>query len=232
MDILTASNPKTLKGESLGYETSILHFAPHESAGIVTNSGKLFNACPNAGQCIEPCLNYSGHGGIGDPESNTAQAARRRRLKLWFHSRGLFFELLHAEITKAISRATKNGKKYAIRPNGTSDIPSVAKWICDNFPDQQVYDYTKIPKPWTRVRDNYHLTFSWEGNNWADCKAALRHGINVAFPYFGEMPKEFMGYEVISGEDHDLRFLDPTPRMIGLPAKGPAKKDASGFVVR
>ena len=69
MDILTASNPKTLKGKALGYETSILHFAPHESAGIVTESGKLFNACPNAGQCIEPCLNYSGHGGIGDPET-------------------------------------------------------------------------------------------------------------------------------------------------------------------
>ena len=79
---------------------------------------------------------------------------------------------------------------------------------------------------------NYHLTFSWEGDNWQECQDALAHGINVALPYMGEMPNQFRGYQVIDGDASDLRFTDPSPTMVGLFAKGPAKKDASGFVVR
>ena len=232
MELLTKENPKTVKGRALGYETVILHLSPHTSAGIKTASGALFNACPNAGNCIEPCLNYSGHGGMGDPETNQVQIARRNRTKLYYHSPELFFELLHDEISKSIKRAARKGLKLAIRPNGTSDIPAIAKWVCDQFPDQQVYDYTKIPKPWKRVRDNYHLTFSWEGDNWQDCQEALANGINVALPYMGDMPDEFRGHSVIDGDKSDLRFTDPSPVMVGLFAKGPAKKDASGFVVR
>ena len=37
---------------------------------------------------------------------------------------------------------------------------------------------------------------------------------------------------VYSAENDDLRFLDPQVGTIGLKAKGPAKKDYSGFVIR
>jgi hypothetical protein len=37
---------------------------------------------------------------------------------------------------------------------------------------------------------------------------------------------------VIDGDANDLRFLDPTGVIVGLKAKGAAKKDTSGFVVR
>jgi hypothetical protein len=47
------------------------------------------------------------------------------------------------------------------------------------------------------------------------------------------LPAAFMGASVIDGDMHDLRFLDGYQgAVIGLRAKGPAKKDCSGFVVR
>jgi hypothetical protein len=37
---------------------------------------------------------------------------------------------------------------------------------------------------------------------------------------------------VPSADETDLRFLDPKGVMLGLKAKGRAKKDTSGFVIR
>jgi hypothetical protein len=37
---------------------------------------------------------------------------------------------------------------------------------------------------------------------------------------------------MFSADDSDLRFLDPQVGVIGLKAKGRAKKDYSGFVIR
>jgi hypothetical protein len=37
---------------------------------------------------------------------------------------------------------------------------------------------------------------------------------------------------VFDGDDTDLRFLDPTGVIVGLKAKGRARKDTSGFVIR
>ena len=39
-----------------------------------------------------------------------------------------------------------------------------------------------------------------------------------------------MGRKVIDGDKHDLRFLDEKNVIVGLIAKGEAKKDISGFV--
>jgi hypothetical protein len=36
---------------------------------------------------------------------------------------------------------------------------------------------------------------------------------------------------VINGDETDLRYFDPVNVVIGLKAKGQAKKDVSGFVV-
>jgi hypothetical protein len=36
---------------------------------------------------------------------------------------------------------------------------------------------------------------------------------------------------VINGDESDLRFLDPKGVIVGLKAKGKAKKDLSGFVL-
>jgi hypothetical protein len=61
-------------------------------------------------------------------------------------------------------------------------------------------------------------------------------GLNIAV-VFGikkgtAMPKKFFNSNmtVFNGDDSDLRFLDPKNSIIGLYAKGKAKKDTSGFV--
>jgi hypothetical protein len=46
------------------------------------------------------------------------------------------------------------------------------------------------------------------------------------------MPKKFRGLDCIDGDKDDLRFLDPKGVVVWLSAKGKAKKDTSGFVVR
>jgi len=41
-----------------------------------------------------------------------------------------------------------------------------------------------------------------------------------------------MGFPTIPGDNHDLRFKDPTPRVVALKAKGYLSDDHSGFAVR
>ena len=44
------------------------------------------------------------------------------------------------------------------------------------------------------------------------------------------MPARYMGLPVFNGDESDLRFLDPKGVVVGLYAKGKAKKDTTGFV--
>jgi hypothetical protein len=81
---------------------------------------------------------------------------------------------------------------------------------------------------------NYHLTFSAADGNDADVYRAIAEGYNVA-TVFGlkkteAMPKTYLTRIVFNGDDSDLRFLDPKNVVVGLYAKGKAKKDTSGFV--
>ena len=103
------------------------------------------------------------------------------------------------------------------------------------FSNVQWYDYTKIQARMMRYLEgkmpsNYHLTFSKSENNWDKCLEVLKHGGNVA-AVFNKLPETFMGYDVIDGDKSDLRFLDPFNVIVGLKAKGMARKDKSGFVI-
>jgi hypothetical protein len=44
------------------------------------------------------------------------------------------------------------------------------------------------------------------------------------------MPETYLGRPVFNGDESDLRFLDPKNVIVGLYAKGKAKKDETGFV--
>jgi hypothetical protein len=44
------------------------------------------------------------------------------------------------------------------------------------------------------------------------------------------LPVGYLGRPVFNGDDSDLRFLDPRGVVVGLYAKGKAKKDTTGFV--
>ena len=45
------------------------------------------------------------------------------------------------------------------------------------------------------------------------------------------MQSGFLGRPVIDGDKTDLRFADPKGVVVGLYAKGPARKDDTGFVI-
>ena len=78
---------------------------------------------------------------------------------------------------------------------------------------------------------NYHMTYSRkETDSVTDIKTIIKKGINVAV-VFKTIPSHWIGLRVISGEESDIRFNDPKGVIIGLIAKGKAKKDISGFVI-
>jgi len=58
----------------------------------------------------------------------------------------------------------------------------------------------------------------------------LEMGFNVA-AVFHVLPTEYLGFPVINGDLTDERFTDARGCIVGLKAKGKAKKDKSGFVI-
>jgi hypothetical protein len=219
--LLSTANPKIQKGTKLGYLSFILHLAPS------TLSGK--NTCPKATPgCIAACLNTAGRGGMFKKGENTnvIQKARIRKTVMYFEQRDEFLAVLEADIRKAIRFAERKGLIPVFRLNGTSDL-SVEKWgIIEKFPTVQFYDYTKVLGRKVAHLPNYHLTFSKADGNDADVAEALMQGMSVVAVY-DKIPNG-----VPSADETDLRFLDPKGTMLGLKAKGRAKKDYSGFVIR
>ena len=235
MKLLSTANPKVLKGQSQGYNTFILHLSPANVSGYET--------CPKrTAGCTAACLNTAGHGGMfkKGETTNIVQEARKTRTRLFFENRAAFFEQLVREIKNAIKLSAKSGMTPVFRLNGTSDLAWEKYEVADGknifqlFPDVQFYDYTKILGRKVAHIPNYHLTFSAADGNDADVLKAIQQGMNVA-TVFGlkktePMPQSYNGRTVFNGDESDLRFLDPRGVVVGLYAKGRAKKDTSGFV--
>jgi hypothetical protein len=229
--LLSTANPKIQKGTKLGYLSFILHLAPADVSG--------YNTCPKATVgCKAACLNTAGRGGMFKRGENTnmIQKARIRKTKYFFEQRQNFMLDLMADIRKGIKMATKLGLTPVFRLNGTSDlswekydmIPGQNVFEC--FPDVQFYDYTKVPKRKVEGVDNYHLTFSQADGNDKDANWAISKNMNVTV-VFDKIPTEYKGKPVYNADETDLRFLDPKGVVLGLKAKGRAKKDRTGFVV-
>ena len=219
--LLSTANPKIQKGTKFGYLSFILHLAPADLSG--------HNTCPKATVgCKSACLNTAGRGGMfkRGESTNVIQKARIRKTLQYFEQRDQFLADLEADIRKGIKMAERLGLKPAFRLNGTSDL-SVEKWgIIEKFPTVQFYDYTKVLGRKVSHLPNYHLTFSKADGNDADVAKALEQGLSVVAVY-DQIPAG-----VPSADETDLRFLDPKGTMLGLKAKGRAKKDYSGFVIR
>lgn len=229
MKLLTTSNQKIQKGQSKGYLTFILHLAPTKLSG--------YNTCPMATLgCAAACLNTAGHGGMfkKGETTNKVQEARKRKTVQFFEDRDTFMAQLVKDIRQGIMQAHKRNMTPVFRLNGTSDIrwelvpAGGAENIMKLFPYVQFYDYTKIPNR-RNLPTNYHLTFSLAESNESDADLALENGMNVA-AVFRKLPERFKDRPVINGDENDLRFLDYRGVIVGLKAKGRAKKDTSGFV--
>ncbi|MFM8760796.1 MAG: hypothetical protein ACKOD7_04535 [Polynucleobacter victoriensis] len=232
MKLLSTANPKIQKGTKLGYLSFILHLAPADLAGVG-------NTCPKAtAGCKAACLNTAGRGGMFKRGENTniIQKARIRKTVEFFTDRDEFMKNLAADIRKGIKQATKLGLTPVFRLNGTSDLSwekyevEGAKNIFALFPDVQFYDYTKVIGRKVKDITNYDLTFSKADGNDTDVAIAMQQGMNVTV-VFDKMPETYMGRPVVDADETDLRFLDPKGVVLGLKAKGRAKKDRTGFVV-
>jgi len=232
MSLLTVGNPKLLRGEKKGYLSSVLHLAP------ANLSGK--EVCPKrTAGCTSACLNTAGRGGIfkKGETTNVIQQARIRKTKAFFENRRDFLNQLTVDILKTKATAEKKGLIPVFRLNGTSDLSwekyevAAGKNIFQMFPDVQFYDYTKVNNRKVKHIPNYHLTFSNADGNDMDVRLAISNGMNVAV-VFDKLPETYLGRKVINGDETDLRFLDEKNVIVGLKAKGKAKKDTSGFVVR
>lgn len=230
MHLLTVNgNPKTNKSIAHGYLTGILHLAPAKVSRVMDTCKYKTVACETA------CLNTAGRGGIGELSTNTVQLARIRRTELLARDINLFFSKLIHDIGKLERHTSMIGLLPAVRLNGTSDIPwerikHEGKTIFEWFPGVMFYDYTKYSDRCHQCIDNYYLTFSRTESNDDLAIAKLSAGKNVAV-VFHTVPSVWNGFQVIDGDEHDLRFLDPRGVVVGLKAKGRAKKDTSGFVI-
>ena len=224
MKLLTLGNTKTVKGETLGYQTYIMHLAPSTLSG--------YNTCPMASAgCAAACLNTAGRGRF-----TAIQEARIRKTKWFFEDRESFMAQLVKDIQAAIRKADREQMIPVFRLNGTSDIrwetvPVVGGFrnIMERFPTVQFYDYTKLANR-RDIPSNYHLTFSRSESNDGYVVEMMNRGVNVAV-VFDTLPEMYLGAKVIDGTETDLRFLDEKGVIVGLLAKGKAKKDNSGFTI-
>ena len=234
------SNPKVMKNMLKGVLSSPLHLSPASISG--------FNVCPQSSYgCRNACLHSA-----GNPMYRLGKyKARLAKTKAYFEERKAFVALIAFEIEALQIKALRMGMQCAVRLNATSDIAweRVAvnvngtdhKSLMDAFPACEFYDYSKTTKralAWAKGGKawpaNYHITFSKAEDNDDAVKLVLAAGGNVA-AVFDKVPTEWNGVQVVDGDEHDFRPLDPRSSsgcIVGLKAKGDAKTDTSGFVVR
>ena len=218
-----STNAKTAKNELLTY---IMYLAPYITAGK--------NVCPKASKgCIDACLFTAGMGVFSN-----VRESRIAKTKFLFKDKLGFCKQLVSELIKL----DRKNKPIAIRLNGTSDldfvgiIKSQLNFNILDLTNLHYYDYTKIIGKALKYKDvpNYTITFSKSETNEKDCKIALANGINVAvvFDHTKPFPARYLDAKVVDGDSADDLMLKHKGVILGLRAKGKAKKDKTGFVVR
>lgn len=225
--LLTVENAKTVKGEKLGYLTGILYMTPARAAGDGANLCKYSTAGCRAG-----CLVTAGRGAF----DNVAAGRARKRALFLADPEGFTRQLAH-EIDILERRARRANLRAVVRLNGTTDIEweKEAPYLMQAFPRVRFYDYTKDPlRALNARRANYDLTYSMAENRTASALAVLAAGGRVAVVFSTKrgaaLPRTWNGYRVKDGDRHDLRFLEGAG-VVGLRAKGKARRDTSGFVI-
>jgi hypothetical protein len=219
--LLGSDNVKLQKASKKNWRGLGLSLAPADVSG--------FEVCASRSpECTKHCIFTSGRGAphfTRKDGSNPIWMGRIFRTLWWFRARDEFKAQLHKEISR--------NQDAAIRLNVYSDIMWERQFpeIATDFPNTQFYDYTKHFNRMFRDRpDNYHLTFSLHEDNQSQAKKVLQAGMNVA-AITDEIGGSLFGFPVIDGDDHDLRFLDPTPCVVGLRAKGSLKTDLNKEMV-
>lgn len=138
-----------------------------------------------------------------------------------------------AILTAEVDRRERKGETFGLRLNVASDLrwENNAPWLFDGE-NVRAYDYTKAPARLRNPRANYRLTYS-HSERWTDddVLATIARGDNVAMVFDTpkhQLPATHLGIPVIDGDLSDYRYADPSAVIVGLAAKGAAKKMTAG----
>lgn len=214
----TVKHKKSIKYGELTYS---LYLSPAKTSG--------YEVCPGrCKECTRLCLNESGMNKM-NMKGEMINKSRIAKTKMFFENNQYFIDWLFYEIKLAKAQADKLGFTFSVRLNNTSDISPEDFYtyincqkinILDYFKDITFYDYTKV---YSRMElltkyQNYNLTYSFTGYNWANCMEVLKSGNNVAM-VFKTVPEIYKGYKVINGDLNDLRYKDSKGVIVGLKFK-------------
>ena len=208
-------NPKTALNL---VPTMGLSLLPHDSLGIG-------NLCAFATTCIEPCLVHQGQGSM-----EAVHGARAAKTVLWFLARDWFLAKLNRELSKFRS---KHEGIVGVRLNMFSDIPWEHYGVIEKHPEITFYDYSKNPRRFGNIRDNYSITFSFDGlpQNIIKAENVLKHGGNVSVVFYDRekiggvcgraahdqsLPMAWNSFPVIDGGKTDWRPGDVRGVVVGL----------------
>jgi hypothetical protein len=213
---LTAKHVKAYKYNELTYS---LYLAPADVSG--------YEVCPlRTKECTRACLHESGLNKI-DVKANKINKSRIAKTKLFFENRNFFMEWMIDEIRVAKEKAARQEQKFSVRLNNTSDLSPEQfvlgdKNILEIFEDDQFFEYSKI---YNRIKlakkyKNYDLTFSYSGSNKEECLNALNvDNTRVAVVFKDKLPEKFWDFDVINGDEYDMRYYDPKNVVVGLKFK-------------
>lgn len=201
--LLSHSSAKLDKSQNNEWLNAIMYLEP---------SYDYKSVCKNStASCRKNCLVFSGM-------MHMNRDSRMNRTALYFENRDVFDYILIKEIKAFIKKAHKQGKKPALRLNGTSDLNF--DYIYKMFPEVQFYEYTAVLEHYTNKLDNVHVTFSRKENTTLEeIDTAIKQGLNVSV-IFEDVPQRYLGYRVKDGDTDDRRFEDDQGYIIGLKYKG------------
>lgn len=191
--------------------------------------------CPwskNAG-CFDLCLKTSGRALMFDSIS----VARQNKTDYYHTEQNEFLTQLRKELTNFEKLCIKTNIKPVVRLNVYSDIQWERHNIPQDFPKIYFYDYTKQAQRLGKLPENYKLVFSYSGKKeyQSQVKKALKHDVPIAVVFNPFMPDEFLGREVINGDESDIVNMESGKKIVGLKYKRTkASNDemlASDFVV-
>ena len=235
-ELLTQPSANSKLAKSTGFYNCGITLAQGNISGheVCHGRGNCFRFESN-GETFTPCLGNQGRAEYL-PAIVNYRIARTRFL---FDNPAEFGACLLAELNAVDRKAQRLGIEVGFRGNILSDLDwsKIAPWLFEAFPAWRFYDYTKIKSRYRaflagQLSPNYHLTMSYSerlDDNF--CRSILSAGGTLAVPFavdsVDELPKRFLGFDVIDGVSSDLRFLDPAGVVVGLISKKPKAKDAA-----
>lgn len=217
-----SSNTKLAKNTVKTYGLSLI---PHSL------NTKGVNLCKfSTKECRSLCLNKSGLSGMSG-----VQASRLKKTDFFINHKKEFID----KLWKELETINKKGK-VAVRLNVVSDVNweeefNTFGYDLNILTNIQRYGYTKDHyQIMLNQSVNNSLTFSYSGYNWKKCDYILKNKLaNVAIVFKNKLPKTYKGFEVINGDESDMRWLDGKGKIIGLSYKVPrgVKYTKNKFVI-